>query len=335
MKNLAQRSDACRCGEIEGVRAHALAPIARNGARNISRRGFAALVLSAGIAAAGRSAIAEVFPDPFDVLRNLPVRHYPQFDEAAANVIPESGLQTRIALRDSVARLVDHGVIDREKYFALSHRTGPFPLELSQALTELSDRPIKLTRQNAVDYVNLLWPIGLANHMIANFQSPIAGAGLVDYASTAGWTLGEEIEGGVYFNKFPIVPLTPAQEKLVVRVARATYRPCCNNSTFFQDCNHGSAMLGVLQLGVSQGLQEKELFEEALAFNSFWFPDIYVKTALYFNVVRKTKWRDVDPALIMGEEFSALGPWRDNVDVGLAKFPDLIAPPDGGANCGA
>ena len=335
MKNLAQRSDACRCGEIEGVRAHALAPIARNGARNISRRGFAALVLSAGIAAAGRSAIAEVFPDPFDVLRNLPVRHYPQFDEAAANVIPESGLQTRIALRDSVARLVDHGVIDREKYFALRHRTGPFPLELSQALTELSDRPIKLTRQNAVDYVNLLWPIGLANHMIANFQSPIGGSGLADYASTAGWTLGEEIEGGVYFNKFPIVPLTPAQEKLVVRVARATYRPCCNNSTFFQDCNHGSAMLGVLQLGASQGLQEQELFQEALAFNSFWFPDYYIKTALYFSVIRKTQWRDADPELIMGREFSALGPWQENVDAKLAAIPDLIPAPQGSANCAA
>ena len=334
MKNLAEWSDVYRCRGPEGTRALAATSLA-SGARGVTRRRFAALALSAGAAAAGGSAFAEVFQDPFDVLRDVPVRHYPQFDEAGASVIPESGLQTRVALRDSVVKLVDHGVIDREKYYALRHRNGPFPLELSGALTELANKPSTLTRQNAVDYVNLLWPIGLANHMISNFQSPIAGAGLANFASTAGWTLGEDIEGGGYFNKFPIVPLTPAQEKLVVRIARATYRPCCNNSTFFQDCNHGSALLGVLQLGVAQGLDEKQLLEEALAFNSFWFPDYYVKTALYFSVIRNTKWRDVDPRLVMGEEFSALGPWWENVDAKLAAIPDLIPESQGGANCGA
>ncbi len=36
--------------------------------------------------------------------------------------------------------------------------------------------------------------------------------------------------------------------------------------------NHGSALRGLLQLGASQGLSEEELYREALAFNSFWFP---------------------------------------------------------------
>ena len=337
MKNRAEVPNVRRCGGVGAVCALLAPAIARGVGRGLTRRGFARSALGAGFAvAAGGRAFADVFPDPFDALRGLPpVKHYPQFDEAAASVIPEGGQPTRIAFKDSIVKLVDHGVIDREKYYALSHRNGPLPLELSSALTELANKPITLTRQNAADYVNLLWPIGLANHMIANFQSPIAGAGLANYASTAGWTLGEEIEGGGYFNKFPIVPLTPAQEKLVVKVARATFRPCCNNSTFFQDCNHGSAMLGVLQLGVAQGLQEKELFAEALAFNSFWFPDFYVKTALYFSVVHKNQWRDVDPEVIMGEDYSALGPWQENIDDKLAKYPDLIPPSAGGANCGA
>ena len=337
MKTSAETLSGHQRGGVGAAPARVARPIAGGETPSLTRRRFAGWALGAGFAAvAGRRAFADVFPDPFDALRGLPpVKRYPQFDEAAASVIPEVGLPTRIAFKDSIVKLVDHGVIDREKYYALSRRRGPLSLDLTSALTALADKPIALTRQNAADYVNLLWPIGLANHMIANFQSPIAGAGLANYASTAGWTLGEEIEGGRYFNKFPIVPLTPAQEKLVVKVARATFRPCCNNSTFFQDCNRGSAMLGVLQLGVAHGLQEKELFAEALAFNSFWFPDFYVKTALYFSAVHKIQLRDIDPEVIMGEDYSALGPWQENVDDKLAKYPDLIPPPAGGANCGA
>jgi hypothetical protein len=56
----------------------------------------------------------------------------------------------------------------------------------------------------------------------------------------------------------------------------------------------------MLQLGASQGLQEDQLYREALTFNSFWFPDCYIRTALYFKVVLKTEWRDADPKTVMG-----------------------------------
>lgn len=32
---------------------------------------------------------------------------------------------------------------------------------------------------------------------------------------------------------------------------------CCGNSTYFPDCNHGAAMLGFIELAVSQGLVER------------------------------------------------------------------------------
>src|SRR3546814_19376416 len=89
------------------------------------------------------------------------------------------------------------------------------------------------------------------------------GDSLYNFASTGGWTLGKEQNGGAYFNKFRIVELTPEQVALVTQVAKSTYRPCCNNSTFFQDCNHGSALLGLLHLGASQGLTENELYQAA------------------------------------------------------------------------
>src|SRR3546814_2132150 len=76
--------------------------------------------------------------------------------------------------------------------------------------------------------------------MSANESSPMNGDSLYNFASTGGWTLGKEQNGGAYFNKFRIVELTPEQVALVTQVAKSTYRPCCNNSTFFQDCNHGS-----------------------------------------------------------------------------------------------
>ena len=75
---------------------------------------------------------------------------------------------------------------------------------------------------------------------------------------------------------------------------------------------------------------------EALAFNSFWFPDYYIQIALFFKVVKKTEWPQVDPRVVLGQTYSAGEPWQQNVAVRLAAIPDLIPPaPGDNANCGA
>ena len=257
------------------------------------------------------------------------------YDEAVASVLPPAGFTSRIALRDSVLRLVEHGVVDVQKFASIYDRRGGLPAELRYALHWPAHLPIHLTAENAGYYVNLLWPIGLANHMATNAGSPLNGPSLLTFASTAGWNLGEAANGGEYFNKLPIVELTPEQEALATRVAKSTYRPCCGNSTFFQDCNHGSALLGVLELGAAQGLTEDELYREALAFNSFWFPDTYIRTALYFKAVAESSWAEVDPRIVMGERYSALRSWQANVQAPLAAIPNLIPEQQGGAQCGA
>jgi hypothetical protein len=206
--------------------------------------------------------------------------------------------------------------------------------DLSHVLSDPSDKPVHLTRANAAVYVNLLWPIGLANRMGSNFSSPLSAPSRGNYASTAGWTLGERDEGADYFNRFAIVDMTPSQEAMAIRVAKSTFRPCCDNSTFYQDCNHGSALYSLIQLGASQGLREADLYKEALAFNSFWFEPYYVRTALFFAVARGMTWRDVDPREIMRADYSSANGWRDNVGAWVARNPDLIPQSEGDAKCG-
>ena len=295
--------------------------------RNVRRRDFCSMLAS----------FAVVPPSIFPFIQSRPSseRSYPVYEQAVASVVPEAGMRSRVSLRDSIFQLTEYGVIDRGKFFALSRQRGAPPPVVSAALSGSADEPMLLTVETAAALVNLLWPLGLSNYMAGNEMSPINGDSLDNFASTGGWTLGRAESGGDYFNAFPIVSLTPTQELLVLAVAKSTYRPCCDNSTFFQDCNHGSALLGLLQLGASQGLNEADLYREALAFNSFWFPDTYIKTAIFFQVFEQTAWDEVDAQEVMGFEYSALSSWRRNVEAPLAKRPGLIPPPEGGANCGA
>ncbi len=251
-------------------------------------------------------------------------------DEVTAKVLPEKGFQSKIALSDSVVKLTQNGVIDRNKFLAIYQEQGSLPAKLKDILDRPSPKPILLTRQNANYYVNLLWPLGLANYMLSNKESPINGKSLFNFASTGGWDLGKEENGGAYFNKFKIVELTTKQEVLVTKIAQSAYRPCCNNSTFYQDCNHGSALLGLLQLGAAQGLTEDELYREALAFNSFWFPHNYIQTALYLKAVKNTDWDKVSPKVVMGKDFSSAS--------GFARIKAEVATPgqpqNQGGGCG-
>ena len=113
--------------------------------------------------------------------------------------------------------------------------------------------------------------------------------------------------------------MTAHQQAMVLAVARATYRPCCNNSTLYQDCNHGSALLGLLELAASQGATLKGLYGLALAANSHWFPDNYAKTALYFSHFHGKSWRNIEPKLILSAAFSSGSGWEANVNSPLRR----------------
>lgn len=113
-----------------------------------------------------------------------------------------------------------------------------------------------------------------------------------------------------------------------------TYRPCCDNSTFFQDCNHGSALLGLLELAASQGATSEDLYRIALVANSYWFPENYAKTALYFLHFEHKNWREVDPVRVLGADFSSASGWRQNVDARLQEAGvSLPGAPGGQSGC--
>ncbi len=248
--------------------------------------------------------------------------------DAEAAVTPAVGYQSKITLGTSIVKLEDVGVIDPTKFENLYATTSP---ELMDKLAT-STKPILLTSANANEYLNLLWPLGLANYMKLNEKSPINGVNVNNFAATGGWTLGQADSGGQYFNKYVIVPLTPAQEQRVVHLAENMYRPCCGNSTFYQDCNHGSALLGLLELGVSQGLTDDELYKEAVAFNSFWFPQNYIETALYFKTVKNVDWQNVNPRTVMSKDYSSFTGWNNTVDAAV-RSAHLLPTVAGGGSC--
>ena len=255
--------------------------------------------------------------------------------EVQQEVLPKGGFTTKIVLGNIVPELVSYGVIDRGKITELYKVRGGLTKEQTDLLDYYSDKPLVVNAQNATWLVNILWAIGLSNHMDINKQSPVYGSSVNDFASTGGWTLGKSDSGGEYFNKFPLISLSSTQQKRVKAIAENTYRPCCNNSTFFQDCNHGSAAMALIELGVAQGLPDDEIYKTLLHFNSFWFPQNYVEIGLYFNAIKHTNWDSVDPKLTLSKPYSSVTGWMRNVDVTVSKIPGLLPKQQTGGSCGA
>ena len=255
-------------------------------------------------------------------------------EQVSGQVLPKGGFRTKIVLGDIVPTMVSDGIIDIAKVEALYKNSGGIPPEEMKLLTQPSVEPLVINADNAPWLIDILWPIGLANKMSINEQSPVAGKNVNNFASTGGWSLGKADSGGVYFNAYPLISLTPAQEQHVKEIAGSIYRPCCNNSTFFQDCNHGSAALALVELGVAQGLSDAEIYKTLLDFNSFWFQQNYLETALYFKVVKNTDWNAVDPKVALSQDYSSISGWEKNVDAVVSKIPGLIPQTQSGGSCG-
>ncbi len=238
-------------------------------------------------------------------------------EEIRKQVLPDQGFKTRLVLGNIVSKMIDCGVIDLEKLKKLYNNQIP---EYWQKAIQGSNEPIVINFETANYLLNIFWPLGLSNKTEFNKNIPFDEKELPYLASTGGWWLGKAENGAEYFNKCEIIKLSSEQEKLVYEVAQNTYRPCCNNSTFAQDCNHGSALLGALELAASQNYTREELYKLALQLNSFWFPQNYLETAIYFKVFENKDWQDVDPQKIMSAEYSSISGWLANVNQKVAKL---------------
>ncbi len=245
-------------------------------------------------------------------------------------VIPAAGVVLPITWGDLGAKLAETGTIDPVKMAALYKDRGGFPAEYQKMIEKNATEKIVITNQNAAYLLNLLWALGLANKNPiledkTGMMDPVyKGAG--NFASTGGWTLskGNAMD---HYNMHPLIVLTADQQAIVDRVSWNIYRPCCGNSTHFPDCNHGMAMLGLLELMASQGVSEHDMYKTALAVNSYWFPETYLTIATYMQQ-KGVAWKDVLPKEMLGAAYSSAS--------GYARISSQVTLPSqvqGGGGC--
>lgn len=210
---------------------------------------------------------------------------------------------------DLGARMVKDGVIKKEALLAIYKAQGG--TDGDSLLSSDYKGGFTMTQANSGYILNLLWAFGLANNNRILTQGPMVDpryGGAANFASTGGWTLAE---GGAmkHYAKHNYVDLSYDQQGLVEEVSKNIYRPCCDNSTYFPDCNHGMAMLGLLELMAAQGATADQMYRTALQVNSFWFPDTYQAIAKYFQS-QGTDLRSVDPKTILSSTYSSASGYR-------------------------
>ncbi len=237
----------------------------------------------------------------------------PTLSEIASKVLPEEGYTINATYGDIGPKLLKAGAIDFEKFKAIYERAGaPLTPEQIEILTKGSNQKIKITRENAYFLLNLFWALGLTNKNPILEKGPLMKYGgkksIGYFASTGGWTLGTKPATELY-SSTEIIKLTPEQQKELEEFAYNSYRPCCNNSTAFADCNHGMAALALGEIMASQGATAEEIFEALKYFNAFWFPQQYVDLAKYFKLRYNQDWEEVDPKVVLGKDYSTVSGW--------------------------
>jgi len=254
---------------------------------------------------------------------NIPIS---AFEES---VLPSAGVALPVSWDDLGAKLVSVGVIDADRFKALYDERAAFTQEYRTLLLGENDDKLKITADNAGYLLNLFWALGLAS------KNPILDSGEMvnkayggagNFASTGGWTMSQG-SAMDHYSRHKFFSLTAEQQDLVDRVSRGIYRPCCNNSTHFPDCNHGMAMLGLLELMASQDVSEQDMWKAALAVNSYWFPETYLTMAVHMKN-KGVVWKDVIPQEMLGINYSSAS--------GYQKIASQVVQPQGrqgGSGC--
>ncbi len=238
-------------------------------------------------------------------------------EEAA---VPAKGVVLPVRWSDLGVKMIEAGVIDKQKLEAIYAQRGGLRAEDKKLIESTDNGVITVTPQNAGYLLNLFWALGLGNKNAILENGPMADPRYGDpsrFASTGGWTIANG-NATDHYSRHLFIVLTKEQQDVVERVAKNIYRPCCNNATYFPDCNHGMAMLGLLELMAAQGVSEQNMYKAALAVNSYWFPDNYLTIAGYMKQ-KGIEWKDVSPKEILGANYSSAS--------GYAKVASQVVQP--------
>ena len=171
-------------------------------------------------------------------------------------------------------KMLETRVIDKEKFENLYNQRGGLSEPEKKLLYGTGNRDLVITLENSGMMLNMLWALGLGNKNPILENGPMMDSrygGAERFASTGCWTLSEG-NAMNHYSMHSLVTLTDEEQALVERVAKNVYRPCCKNSTYFPDCNHGMAMLGLMELMASQGATEDDMYKQAAEVNALWFP---------------------------------------------------------------
>ncbi len=296
----------------------------KNAKRRLSRAVTPVNLLAAVIVIAAAIGIVKLLLPPGSTDNNSN-----SFSGLEDSLFPMEGFKANIVLGDIIPKLVENGVIDMDKLKQIYASRGGLSEDQLKLFTDNSDTRLVLTKENSGIILNALWGLGIAN------KNPILDetanyTGVANLASTGGWVLGKD-DAMSYFNKMELVKLTPEQQSTLEEVAKNAYRPCCDNPTAFPDCNHGAALLALLELGASQGMNENELYELALQANTLWFPQQYLITAAYFQTNGKDYWPSAQE--IMSAKYSSASGWSANVYKPM-QAQGLLPKTTGGGSCG-
>lgn len=221
---------------------------------------------------------------------------------------PAEGYSLGVTYDDLGPRLVEAGVIDYDAFLQVMSASGDAVSNRQiDVLKKGSGEEIVITRENAHFLLNFFWAAGLANKnsILTDGMMVQYSEGQVErFASTGGWTLASKPITAIYAS-LDLIPLTTEQQARVEEVAAAVYRPCCNNPTLFPDCNHGMAMLGLLEWMASNGATVDEMFAAAKYVNAFWFPQQNLEIAMYLETSQNLDFEDAEPRQIVSAQFSS------------------------------
>ena len=249
---------------------------------------------------------------------------------------PPDGYLIPAVFGDVGPQMLAAGAIDYTQFARVYDQAGqPLTAEQRLILTQGSPEQALITSENAYFLLNFFWALGLVNENRLLTEGPLAvysDGQIGRYAATGGWTIGQKPPVELIASA-AILHLNHEQQERLEEVAANVDRPCCNNHTAFPDCNHGMALLGLLQLMASQDASVEEMFAAAKYVNAFWFPSQMLETAAFFHLAQGLEFADVDARLLLGPQISSAAGYQ-NVQQWLAANGSQESPPGDGNSCG-
>jgi len=259
-----------------------------------------------------------------------------QMADMMAQINPPNGYTVPARFGDMGPKMAAAGVFDIAE-FEQVYQQAKQQLTVNQlaVLKEGSNNPIVFNSQTAYFLLNYFWAVGLSNKNPILDNGPIQeySQGKVEnFASTGGWSLAKKPLNEIY-SMLPLITLTAEQQKNLEEAAKAVYRPCCDNPTHFPDCNHGMAMLGLMELMASQNATVAQMLDAAKHANAYWYPTQTMEQAIFFKNATGKNYQDVDASLLLGPQYSS-GSGFQALHQYLAQNNLLPQAPKSGGSCG-